>query len=143
MAGTGCGKRRIEQKRRDGKEAAGEKRRERIVRREAAGEKWPERIVRREAAGEKRRERVMQTVADMIHALNELFLDFAPAVALIGLAVSWFFRNRQCRETERELRRRIDLYNRQGGPEAERGEPAQETGREVRESGADNGESGA
>lgn len=58
-------------------------------------------------------ERAMQTVADMIHAFNELFLDFAPAAALIGLAVSWFFRNRRCRETERELRERIDFYRKQ------------------------------
>ena len=55
----------------------------------------------------------MQTVADMIHAFNELFLDFAPAAALIGLAVSRFFRNRRCRETERELRERIDFYRKQ------------------------------
>lgn len=55
----------------------------------------------------------MQTVPEMFSAFSDLFLDVAPFVALIALAVSWVRRRKRCRAEESELRERIDFYESQ------------------------------
>ena len=52
----------------------------------------------------------MRAISDLWSAVNGLFLDMAPAAALIALGVSWAVQKRRLDREEKELRSRISSY---------------------------------